>query len=187
MKVKSLSRVRLSATPWITAYQVPPSMGLSRQEYWSGVPLPSPIYTVTQSLSCVQLCHPMNCKCQDYLSNTISLSFLKLISIESLIPPNHLILRCPLLLLPSIFSSIRVFSNQSPLYIRWPKYWNFSIRISPSRAYSGLTGLISLQCKGLSRIFSRTTVQKHQFFNAQPSLWPTLTSAYDHWKNHSFD
>ena len=78
----------------------------------------------------------------------------------------------PLLLLPSIFPSIRVFSNESVLCIRWPKYWSFSFSISPSNEYSGLISFrISLQSKGLSRVFSSTTVQKHQFFEAQPSLW----------------
>ena len=103
------------------------------------------------------------------------LSLLKLMSIESVMPSSHLILCHPLLLLPSIFPSIRVFSNESVLHIRWPKYWSFSI--SPSNEYSGLislgqTGFISLQSKGLSRVFSNTTVQRHQFFSAQPSLWP---------------
>ena len=92
----------------------------------------------------------------------------------------HLILRCPLLLLPSIFLSIRVFSNESTLRMRWPKYWSFSFSISPSNEHSGLisfgmdqsclTGWISLQSKGLSRVFSNTTVQKHQFLSAQLSL-----------------
>ena len=83
---------------------------------------------------------------------------------------------CPLLFLPSIFPSTRVFSIQSALRIRWPKYWSFSFSISPSREYSGLISfgidwLISLQSKGLSRVFSSTTVQKHQFFGSQLSLW----------------
>ena len=73
--------------------------------------------------------------------------------------------------LPSIFPSIRVFSNESALCIRWPKYWSFIFSISPSNKYSELTSLISLQSKGLSRVFSNTTVQKHQFFGAQLSLW----------------
>ena len=77
---------------------------------------------------------------------------------------------------PQSFPSIRVFSNESALHIRWPKYWSFSFSISPSNEYSGwfplgLTGLISLQSKGLSRVFSSTTIWKHQFFSAQPSLW----------------
>ena len=82
---------------------------------------------------------------------------------------------CPLLLLPSIFPSIRVFSNESALYIRWPKYWNFSFNISPSNEHPGLISFrraswISLQSKGLWRVFSKTTVQKHQFFSTQFSL-----------------
>ena len=103
---------------------------------------------------------------------------------------NHLIL-CHSLLFPlSIFPSIRVFSNESVLHIRWPKYWSFSI--SPSNEYSGLiplglTDSVSLQSKGLSRVFSNTAVQTHQFFGAQPLHSPTLTSIYDHRKNHSLD
>ena len=89
--------------------------------------------------------------------------------------PNHLILCRLLLLLHSISPSIRVFSNESALHIRWPKYWSFSFNISPSNEHSGLisplgwTGWISLQSKGLSRVFSNTTVQKYQFFGAQLS------------------
>ena len=88
-------------------------------------------------------------------------------SIKSVMPSNHLILCHPLLLLPSIFPSIRVFSNESVLPIRWPEYSSFSFSISPSNEHSGLTGWISLQSKGLSRVFSNTTVQTHQFFGAQ--------------------
>ena len=106
---------------------------------------------------------------QAFLSITNSQSLLKLMSIESVIPSNHLILCHPLLLLPSIFPSIRVFSNESALCIRWPKYWTFNFSISPSNEYSGLISF-SLQSKGLSRVFSNTTVQKHQFFRAQLSL-----------------
>ena len=99
----------------------------------------------------------------------------KLMSIESVMPFNHLILCHPLLLLPSIFPGIRVFSNESALCIRWPKYWSFSFNISPSNEHSGLISIrmnwISLQSKGLSRVFSNTTVQKHQFFSTQLSLW----------------
>ena len=111
---------------------------------------------------------------QASLSITNSWSFLKLMSIESVMPSSHLILWHPLLL-PSIFPSIRVFSNESVLHIRWPKYWSFSFSLSLSNKYSGLisfrlTGLISLQPKVLSRVFSSTTVQKHQFFSSQLSL-----------------
>ena len=83
-------------------------------------------------------------------------------------PSNHFILCHSLLLLPSIFPSIRVFSNESALHIRWPKYWSFTFNISPFSEHPGLT---SLQFKGLSRVFSNTTVQKHQFFGAQHSVY----------------
>ena len=132
-------------------------------------------FSSVQLLSHVQLSAiAWTAACQTFLSITISQSLLKLMSIESVTPSNHLILCCPLLL-PSIFPSIRVFSNESVLYIRWSKYWSFSFSISSSNEYSGLPlgwiGWISLQSKGLSRVFSNTTVQKHQFFDAQLSLW----------------
>ena len=98
------------------------------------------------------------------------------LSIESVMPSNHLILRSPPLLLPSIFPSIWVFSNESILHIRWPKYWSFSFSFSilPMNIQDwfplGLTDWISLQSKGLSRVFANTTVQKHQFFGTQFSL-----------------
>ena len=101
-------------------------------------------------------------------------SLLKLMSIESVMPSNHLIFCCPLLLLSSIFPSIRVFSSELAFHIRWPKYWNFSFNISPSNEHPGLISLrmdwFFLQSKGLSRVFSNTTVQKHQFFRDQLSL-----------------
>ena len=101
-------------------------------------------------------------------------SSLKLMSNESLMPSSHLILCRPLFLLPPIPPSIRVFFNESTLHMRWPKYWSFSFTIIPSKEHPGLisfewTGWISLQSKGLSRVFSNTTVQKHQFFGAQLS------------------
>ena len=106
-----------------------------------------------------------------FITNSWSPS--KPMSIESVMPSNHLILCHPLLLLPSIFPSIRVFSNESALHIRWPKYWSFSISISPSKEHPGLISFtkdwISLQSKGLSRVLANTTVQKHQFFSAQLS------------------
>ena len=104
---------------------------------------------------------------------TISQSFLKHTSIESTMPSNHIILCLSLLFLPSIFPTIRVFSNESALHIRWPKYWSFSISKSNIQDWFplGLTDLLSLQSKGLLRVFSNTTVQKHQFFSTQPSLW----------------
>ena len=101
-------------------------------------------------------------------------------SIELVMPLSHLILCCLFLHLLSIFPSIRVFSNKLTLCIRWPNYWSFSFSISfPMNIQGlfplGLTGLISLLSKGLSRVFSNTTVQKHQFFGSQPSLWSMTT------------
>ena len=132
------------------------------------------------SLSHVQLfATPRTAACQASLSITrvylSSQSLPKLMSIESVMPPNNLILCCPLLLLSSILPSIRVFSSESALRIRWPKYWSFSFSISPSNEHPGLislgwTGWISLQSKGLSKVFSNNTVQKHQFFGTQLSL-----------------
>ena len=110
---------------------------------------------------------------QASLSITNSRSLLKFTSIESMMTSNHLTLCCPLLLPPSVFPSIRVFSDESALCIRWPKDWSFSI--SPFNIQGwfslGLTGWISLQTKGLSRIFSDTTFQKHQFLGDQLALW----------------
>ena len=116
---------------------------------------------------------PRTVACQASLSFTISRSLLKLMSIESVISSNHLILCCPLLLLPSIFPSIGVFSNESPLHIRQPKYWSFSF--SPSNEYSGLiTFRIDwfdlLADQGTLNTLLQHTVQKHQFLGAQPSL-----------------
>ena len=112
---------------------------------------------------------------QDSLSITNSQSLLKLMSIELVMPSNPLILCCPLLRLPSVFPSIRVFSNESVLPIRWPKYWGFCFSVNPANEYSGLIcfrihWLDLLQSKGLSSVFSNTTVQKHQFFGTQLSL-----------------
>ena len=91
----------------------------------------------TVAPSCLTLCDPVDCRYQGSLSISNSRSLLKLMSIESVMPSNHLILCCPLLLLPSIFPSIRVFFSRSVLHIWWPKYWSFSFSISPSSEYSG--------------------------------------------------
>ena len=125
--------------------------------------------------SCLTLCNPMTAAHQALLSITNFRSLLKLMSIESVMPSNHLILCGPFLLLPSILPSIRVFSNESTLHSNWTKYWSFSFSISLFNVYSGLISLgltawISLLCKGLSRVFSNMTVQKHQFLSAQFSL-----------------
>ena len=180
-------------------------MGFPRQEYWGGLAISfsgrgiflthllwnyisitiqfssctlghlSSVHFNSVSHSCPTLCDFMDCSTPGFPVHTKSRSILKLKSIESMMPSNHLILCCPLLIPPSIFSSIRVFSYESVLHIRWQKYWSFSFNISPSNEYSrllplGWTGWISLQSKGLSRIFSNTTVQKHQFFGFQLSL-----------------
>ena len=132
---------------------------------------------VGQLLSCVQIfATPWTTAHQASLSFTISQSLLKLISIESVMPSSHLILCHPLLLLPPIPPSIRVFSNESDLCIRWSNIRApASASVLPKNIQDwfplGWTGWISLQSKGLSRVFSNTTIQKHQFFGAQPSLW----------------
>ena len=114
--------------------------------------------------------------------------YLKLMFILSMIPLNYLIICCPLLLLPSIFPSIRVFSNDLALCIRWPKYWSFTFSISPSSEYSELISyrihwFISSQSKGLSKVFSSTTIQKSINSSAPSLLYGSmLTSVYDYWE-----
>ena len=119
---------------------------------------------------------PWTAACQASLSITNPWSLLKLMSTESVMPSNHLILGRPLLLPLSIFLSIRVFSNESVLCIRWPKYWSFTLTsVLPMNIQDwfllGFISLFSLPSKGLSRVFSNPTVQKHQFFSAQLYLW----------------
>ena len=109
---------------------------------------------------------PWNAACQALLSTTISQSLLKFMSTESVMLSNHLILCCPLLLLPSILPSIRVFSSESSVCIGWPKYWNFSYSISPSIEHSGLISLKIdwfdlLAVQGLSRVFPNITIHRH--------------------------
>ena len=138
--------------------------------YW----LPTLQFSSVQSLSHVQLFGtPWIAAHQASLSITNSQSSLRLTSIESVMPSSHLILCHPLLLLPPIPPSIRVFSNESTLRMRWPKYWSFSFSIvlpmSTQDWSLKWTGWISLQSKGLSRVFFNTTVQKHQFFGTQLS------------------
>ena len=123
---------------------------------------------------CPTLCDSMDCS-QASLSITNSWRLLKLMSIESVMPSNHLILCHLLLLLPSIVLSIRVFSNESVFHIRWPKYWSFSFSISPSNEYSGLISfsmdwLNLLAVQGTLKSLLQHTVQKHQFFCTQLSL-----------------
>ena len=133
-------------------------------------------FSSVQSLSPVRLfATPWTAARQASLSITNCWSPPKPMSIEWMMPSSHLIFRHLLFLLPPIFPSIRVFSNESALHIRWPKYWSFSFNISPSNEHPdwsplGWTGWNSLQSEGLSGVFSNTTVQKHQFFGVQLSL-----------------
>ena len=125
------------------------------------------------------------------MSFTISQSLLKLMSIESVMPSNHLILCCSRLLLPSIFPSIRVFSNQLVLRIRWPKYWSFSFSNSLSNEYSGLISF-SIDWFDLVEQGTLKSLLQHRSSKASilvPNLLYglTLTSIHDYWKNHSFD
>ena len=130
---------------------------------------------VVQSLSRVQhFATPWTAACQASLSFTISRSLFKLVSIESVMPSNHLILFRPLIHLPSVFPSIRVFSNESSVRIRWPKYWSFSFSISPSNEYSGLIsfridGFDLLVVQGTLKGLLQHRIRKHQFFSIQPS------------------
>jgi len=134
---------------------------------------------------------PWTAACQVSLSLTISWSLLKLMSIESLMPSNHLILCHPLLPLPSIFPGIRVFSNESALLIRWPKYWCFNFNISPSNEYSGLISF-RIDCFDLLAVQgtlknSCPTPQSKVINSLVLSLLygPALTCIHDYWKNHS--
>ena len=144
-------------------------------------------------LGCVRLfVIPWTTANQAFLSFTISQSLLKLMAIESMMPSNQPILCHPLHLLPSIFPSIRVFSNESVLHIKWSKFWNFSFSISPSNEYSGL---ISFKIDWVDLLAVQGTLEnllQHHSLKAsvlQLTLLhgPALTSIHDYWKNHSFD
>ena len=155
------------------------------------------MFTYVFQLS-VQFCHsvmsnslqPLDCSMPGFPVNHQSQSLLKLMSIESVMPSNHLILCCPLLLLLSIFPSFRVLSKESVLHIRWPKYWSFSIR--PSNEHSGL---ISSRMNWLDLLAVQGTLKSSPtpWFKSINSLvpsflyGPTLTSIHDYWKSHSFD
>ena len=142
------------------------------------LPISQLVSSVTQS--CLTLCDPMNHSMAGLPVHHQLPEFTHTMSSELVMPSNRLFLCCPLLLLPSIFPSIRVFSNESALRIRWPKYWSFSFSTSVlsmnTQDWSPLewTDWISLQSKGLSRVFPSTTIQKHQFFGAQLLYSPTL-------------
>ena len=127
------------------------------------------------------------------LSITISRSLLRLMSVESVMSSNHLVLCCLLLLLPSVFLNIRVFSNESVLHIRWPKYWSFNCSISPSNEYSRLISfriewfdLLAVQ--GTLKSLLRTAQFKRiNSFSLSLPYGPAFTSIHDNWENHSFD
>ena len=144
---------------------------------------------VVQLLSCVQLfVIPWSAAYQPSLSFTSSWSLLKLMSIESVMPSNYLIL-CHLLLLPSIFPSIRVFSNESVLRIRWSKYWSFSFSISPSNEYSGLISfrmdwLDLLAVQGILKSLLQHHSPKASILQRSAFFMVQLTSIHDYWKNH---
>ena len=142
---------------------------------------------VVQFLSCIQLfVTQWTTACQASLSFTIFQSLLKLMSVESMTPSNHLIICHSLLLLPSIFPSIRVFWNESVLRIRWPKYWSFSFNISPSNECSGLVG--SPCSPRDSQEYSPTPQFTSINSSALRFLYSsTLTSRHDYWTNHSLD
>ena len=149
-----------------------------------------------------QLCG-MDTTCQASLSITNSQSLLKLMSIKSVMPSNHLSLCHPLLLLPSIFPKIRVFSSESVLLIRWPKYWSFSFNINPSKEFSGLIsfridwfGFLAVQgtLKSLLQHHSsKAPILRHSAFFIKKLQFlykggcPSLTSMHDYWKHHSID
>ena len=150
---------------------------------------------VVQSLNCAQLfATPWTAACQTSSSFTISRRLLKLMRIESMLPSNHLILCHPLLLQPSIFPSIRAFSNESALRIRWPRYWSFSFSISPSNEYSELISFRMdwfdlLAVQGNLKSLRHQTRQFKTTISSTISLLfgPALTSTHDYWKNNSFD
>ena len=146
--------------------------------------------------SYLMLCNPMNCSTSDYpvLCYLPEFAQTHVHWVGDAIQPSHLLSSPfpPIFSLSSIFPSIKVFSNESVLCIRWSKYWSFIFSISPSNEYSGLisfrwTGWISLKSKGCSRVFSNTTVQKHRFFGTPLSLWSNSHIHTGYWKNHSFD
>ena len=150
-------------------------------------------FSTVQSLSRIQLfVVPWTAACQASLSITNPRSLLKLMSIKLVMPSNYLIICHPLLLLPSIFPSIRVFSNESVLHIRWPRYWSFSFNICPSNEYSEM---ISFRIDWLNPCRPRDSQESSptlQFKSINSSVLsflysPTLTSIHDHWKNHSLD
>ena len=145
-----------SVTPWTAAHHAPLSMGFSRQEYWNRLPFPSQVQFSSVAQLCPTLC--WTAECQASLSITNSQSLLKLMSVELVMPSNRLILCHPLLLPPSIFASIRVFSNESVLRIRWPKHTSSPSNLLPSVNWGSRCFTVT---KSLERMKSRIETQPH--------------------------
>ena len=209
--VRLLSHVQLFVTPWTAACQAPlsstVSQGLLKLMSIESVMLSNYLFLCCPLLllplifpSSVQLLSRFQIFAtlwttarQASLSITNSWSLLKLMSIESVMPSNHIILCHPFLLPSSIFPSIRVFSNESVLHISWPKNWSFSFSTSPSNEYSGLISFWVdwfdfLAVQGTRQESSPTPQFKSINSSALSLLYgPTVTSIHDHWKNHSFD
>ena len=176
-----------------TVNYIPPTKTLCLS--WTRVICITLVISSVQSLSCVQLfAIPWIAACQASLSITNPQSSLKLMCIELVMSPSHLILCRPLLLLPPVLSSIRVFSNESTLHRRWPKYWSFSLSISPSKEHPGLISfkmdwldLLAVQGSLKSLLqhhsWNASILRRSAFFTVQL----TLTSIHNHWKNHSLD
>ena len=149
------------------------------------------LFSVTQ---CVRVsATPWAAACQSSLSPTVFLSSFKLMSTEPVMPSNHLILCGPLLFLPSIFPSIRVFSNETALHITWLKYWSLSFSINPSNEYSGLISpridwfdLLAVQGT-LNSLLQNHSLKASIVWHSAFFMVQTLTSIHDYWKKHSFD
>ena len=148
---------------------------------------------VVQLLNCVHLCAiPWTVACQASVSSTVSLSLLRFMSIELVMLSNHLILCCPFLLLPSVFSSIGVFSSESAVHIRWPKYWIFNFSMSPSNEYWGLISfrIDWFDLPAVQRILKSSPAPQFERINSLALSFlydPTLICIHDYWKNNSFD
>ena len=182
------------AIPWSVICQAPLCITFPRQEYLGGLPFlfQCCIFSSVAQL-CLILCNPMDCSSPDFPVYHNYQSLLKLMSIESVMPSNHLILCHPLLLLPSIIPSIRAFSNVSVLCIRWPKYWSFSFSISPSNEYPGLISfrmdwLDLLAVQGtlkslLQHHSSKASILWHSAFFILQLSHPHMTTG----NNHNFD
>jgi len=155
--------------------------------------LDNAVFSSVQLLSRVQLfATPWTVACQASLSITNSQSLLKLMSIDLVMPSNHPTLCCPLLFPPSIIPTIRVFSNESVLHIRWPKYWSFSFSISASNEYSGMISFRMdwLDLLGVQRTLESSPTPQLKSINSLALTFlhsPTLTSIHDYYKNHSLD